>query len=219
MKTKAPNHKHALGMIDRGYSVIVGVDEVGRGCLAGPVTAAAVILAPETRVRGARDSKLLSPLQRHHLALTIKRRALAIGLGWASSAEIDEFGLTKAVQLSGLRALKSLGTGYDAVILDGNHNYLRDHCYAEAIIKADQTSLSVACASIVAKVARDRYMSLMHRLYPKYGFNRHKGYGTPEHQQALKYGLTPLHRRLFAPVAKLESAYFETLPTGLFDVD
>lgn len=204
----------------RGYSVVAGVDEVGRGCLAGPVTAAAVILPPGSRIPGARDSKLLTPLQRHQLASRIKRRALAIGVGWSSPAEIDRHGLTRAVQLSGLRALTNLQAKYDAVILDGNHNYLRQHCYAEAIIKADQTNLSVACASIVAKVARDRYMTLMHRLYPDYGFNQHKGYGTRQHQAALSLGLTPLHRRLFAPIGKLEqAAFFEALPTGIFDVD
>lgn len=188
-----------------GFEIVAGIDEVGRGSWAGPVTAAAVILPRRIYIAGVQDSKLLSPGERQRLGQIIKRRAVAIGLGWASSAEIDKFGLTWAVQQSGLRALTALGTEYHAVMLDGNHNYLRDHCPARAEIKADNRCLSVAAASIVAKVARDNFMRHQHRLYPHFGFDTNVGYGTAEHRRAVRSGLSPLHRRLFAPVMQAQT--------------
>ncbi|MBW3538614.1 ribonuclease HII [Candidatus Parcubacteria bacterium] len=198
---KAPTHKHTRDLISRGYATVAGVDEVGRGSLAGPVVAAAVVLPPGVKLPGVRDSKLLPRRRRETLAVTIKRAAAAVGIGWASSAEIDRYGLTWAVRQSGRRALADLGLKYDAVILDGKHNYLKDHCHAQAIVAADRLCLSVAAASIVAKVARDNYMRRQHRLFPQFGFSENVGYGTPAHLGAIKAGLSPLHRRLFAPVA------------------
>jgi len=183
---------------------VAGVDEVGRGCWAGPVTAAAVILTPSVRLPGVHDSKLLTSSQRERVVTHIRRRAVAVGVGWASSAEIDQYGLSWAVATSGQRALANLGQGYDAVILDGNHNYLQAVCTARAIIRADQLSLSVAAASIIAKVARDRYMRRLDRCYPGYGFARHKGYGTAGHVSALDQGLSPQHRRLFKPIQVIQ---------------
>ncbi len=197
-----PTRQHEAELWAEGFSVIAGVDEVGRGCLAGPVVAAAVILPAEVKLRGVRDSKVLNLKQRQKLALDIKRQATAIGVGWASPSEVDARGLTWAVRASGLRALKSVG-GFDFVLLDGNHNYLTGHHQAKAIIKADGCCLSVAAASIIAKVARDNYMQLMHQLYPEFGFSTNVGYGTPEHLEALQLKLSPIHRRRFAPVAQV----------------
>jgi len=198
-----PNHTHTNSLIERGYQVVVGVDEVGRGSLAGPVTAAAVILPGDIKIRGANDSKLLDAFTREKLAKKIRSEAIAVGVGWASHGEVDHYGLTWAVRASGLRALADMGREYDAVLLDGNHNYLKDHCFAETVIKGDQRCLNVACASIVAKVARDSYMRRMHEIYPKFGWLTNVGYATKEHLEAMKANLSPLHRRLFTPVARL----------------
>lgn len=203
LRKRRPSHKHADALIKQGYKVVVGVDEVGRGSLAGPVTAAAVILSPDIKIRGANDSKLLSYKVRERLAKKIKASAVAVGIGWASHEEIDRFGLTWAVRRSGLRALEDLGMPYDAVLLDGKHNYLAEFCHAQTVVKGDQLCLNVACASIVAKVARDKYMQKIHALYPRYGWQTNVGYATEEHIEALKKEISPLHRRLFAPVARL----------------
>jgi ribonuclease HII len=194
--------------------IIAGIDEVGRGCWAGPVVAAAVVLPPGVTIPGARDSKLLSPSTRDELSVFIKQVALGIGVGWASHAEIDRYGLTRAVALSGRRALKALGQPRCPVVLDGNHNYLKRYCRAKAIVKADNRVLSVACASIIAKVARDRYMRYQHRLYPEYGFETNVGYGTPSHRRAVEKSLSPIHRRLFKPVMaaqQTQAAFMEMI--------
>lgn len=182
--------------------VAAGIDEVGRGSLAGPVAAAAVILPPGIKIAGVRDSKLLTLEQRENLAVKIKQVAVAVGVGWASAEEVDANGLTWAVTQSGQRALANLGCDYHAVLLDGQHNYLKDHCVSRAVIKADNLCLSVACASIVAKVARDRYMRRLHDLYPQFGWDTNVGYGTKLHMDALSQAISPYHRRLFSPVAE-----------------
>ncbi len=204
MKQVVPTHKYSDALIAEGYGVVVGVDEVGRGALAGPVVAAAVVLAPGTRLSKVRDSKLLPRRERERLARLIKQKAIAVGIGWATAEEVDREGLTWAVCQSGKRALTDMGMPYDAVILDGNHNYLRDHCFSRAIIKADSLCLNVAAASIVAKVARDNYMQLQHLLYPGYRFDENVGYGTPHHKAQLLSGITPIHRRRFKPVANID---------------
>jgi ribonuclease HII len=186
--------------------VVAGVDEVGRGSWAGPVTAAAVVLPRGIRLPGVQDSKKLSLPDRQRLARLIKRRAVAVGLGWSSHLEVDRFGLTWAVRQSGLRALAGLRLQYQAVLLDGNHNYLKDHCRAEAVIRADDRCLSVAAASIVAKTARDSFMRYQHRLFPQFGFDTNVGYGTRAHRLAVAQGLSPLHRRLFKPVMLAQTA-------------
>ncbi|HSH31179.1 MAG TPA: ribonuclease HII [Candidatus Saccharimonadales bacterium] len=207
MPKTIPTNSHADNLRRQGYRVVAGVDEVGRGSLAGPVVAAAVVLPPRLKLPGVRDSKLLSRRQREAVAVTIKRFALAVGIGWSSPAEIDQNGLTWAVCQSGQRALADLGLNYDAVILDGKHNYLKDYCYSEAIIAADSLCLNVAAASIVAKVARDNYMRRQHQLFPEFNFHANVGYGTPSHLRAIKNGLSPLHRRLFAPIRLREAAH------------
>jgi ribonuclease HII len=211
VKVAAPTHRHARALVKAGYTVVAGVDEVGRGCWAGPVVAAAVILPPRPQLAGVTDSKLLTAKRRVELARLIKRRAIAVGIGWVSAADIDAHGLTWAVRQSGLRALEHMGAPYDAVLLDGNHNYLREHCYAQTIIKGDQLSFSIAAASVVAKVARDTYMERLHRLYPEYDFANNKGYGTPRHAAAVRERLSPEHRRLWKPVQLAAAGFFERL--------
>ena len=209
-KTLAKNRRLHNRLLDEFYAegceIVAGVDEVGRGSWAGPVTAAAVVLPRNIRIVGVTDSKQLTAVDRLRLNRVIKQRALAVGLGWSSPAEIDAHGLTWAVRQSGLRALQSMKVDYQAVLLDGNHNYLRDHCRSQAVIKADGRCLSVAAASIVAKVARDNFMHYQHRLYPQFGFATNVGYGTAAHRRAVRDGLSPLHRRLFQPVMLAQTA-------------
>ncbi len=187
--------------------VILGVDEVGRGCWAGPLVAAAVAL--EVPIEGLRDSKKLSKKKREALDVLIRERARGFGIGWVSPAEVDEMGLTKAVQLAMLRAVKQIGCTYDVVIIDGNINYfanvrgLRTE-QVEAVIKADDSYPAVSAASIIAKVARDNYMSERDAEYPVYNFGRNVGYGTADHIAALtKHGVTALHRLSYAPIKKV----------------
>jgi ribonuclease HII len=205
VRPKPPTHRHATALVRAGYPLVAGVDEVGRGCLAGPVAAAAVILPPRLRLPGVTDSKLLGPARRTELARVIKRRAVAVGLGWTSAADIDAHGLTWAVRQAGLQALERLELAYSAVLLDGNHNYLAGHCHCQTLIKGDQLSLSIAAASIIAKVARDRFMVALSRRLPGYGFELHKGYGTAAHRRALaELGPSVYHRVSWSPFTSLE---------------
>lgn len=189
--------------------IIVGIDEVGRGCWAGPLVAGAVAL--DKPIEGLRDSKKLSKKQREKLAPLIHEQALAVGIGWVTPEELDISGITMAVKMAMERALVQLRANYGeeremfhAVIVDGNINYLPDEPLAEAVVKADDTVPAVSAASIVAKVARDQYMEQMALTHPAYGFERHVGYGTAAHIAALAaHGVTPLHRLSFAPIRKI----------------
>lgn len=179
---------------------MVGLDEVGRGCWAGPLVAGAVIL--NQPVIGLKDSKKLSKLQRERLAAEIQVRALAIGLGWVGSSEIDELGLTKAVRLAMQRALAEINTSYNEIIIDGNYNFLNDTPNSKAVIGADNIVPAVSAASIIAKVARDNYMrGQASKAYPQYEFDKHVGYGTKLHRDRLQaYGVCKLHRLSYKPV-------------------
>jgi ribonuclease HII len=182
--------------------VQVGIDEVGRGCWAGPVVAGAVIL--NKPIAGLADSKKLSKNQREKLAAIINENALAVGLGWVEPAVVDEVGLMAAVGMAMQRALDQIPLGYDQVIIDGNHNFLKNNPKAQAVIKADATVPAVSAASIVAKVARDNYMAEIASNYPGYGFDQHVGYGTKLHLEKLvKFGVTDQHRRSYKPIAAL----------------
>ena len=156
--------------------VIVGIDEVGRGCWAGPLVAGAVILS--TRIKGLNDSKLLNRKQRDILDGEIRLHASAIGLGWVTPAEVDAFGLSEAVHLAMSRAINEITLPYDQVIIDGNINYLSNNPKSVAIVKADATVGPVSAASIIAKVARDKFMYEIALNYPGYGFEKHVGYQT-----------------------------------------
>lgn len=181
--------------------MILGVDEVGRGCLAGPVVAGAVLLARP--IVGVRDSKKLTRGQREKLDVRIRARAVAYGLGWAGVEEIDSLGLTAAVRLAMQRAVAAIGAEqeYDELIIDGNYNFLPSHPKSRCVIKADDSVSAVSAASIIAKVARDAYMREAALTYPGYFFERHVGYSTGAHFQALReLGICQLHRRSFAPI-------------------
>lgn len=191
---------------------IIGIDEVGRGCWAGPLVAGAVLLPPNFNLEDGplgmglqlRDSKKLSKIQREKLAKIIHEEAVAVGLGWVWPQEIDSGGITAAVKRAMQQALLAITTEYDELIVDGNINYFIDNPKARAVVKADDLFSSVSAASIVAKVARDNYMSEIARRHPGYGFERHVGYGTAEHITALhNLGVCEIHRRSFKPIQKM----------------
>ncbi|GAB6935795.1 ribonuclease HII [Calditerricola yamamurae] len=189
-----------------GFTRIAGIDEVGRGPLAGPVVAAAVILPPDAYLPGLKDSKKLTAQQRLELDEAIRRTALAVGIGLATVEEIDELNIYHATRLAMRRAVEQLVPAPDALLLDAMT--LPDLAIRqEAVVKGDACSVSIAAASVVAKVARDRMMEAAALLYPQYGFERNAGYATPEHLAALeRYGPCPLHRRSFARVQAAQLA-------------
>lgn len=178
-------------------SVIAGVDEAGRGPLAGPVIAGAVILDPAHPIEGLADSKKLSEKKREKLFDEIKRHALAWGVGRAEHHEIDDINILQASMLAMQRAVMNLTVAPTKVLVDGNRAPHFD-CEAEAIIKGDQLEPCISAGSIIAKVTRDREMLTWHEQYPEYGFDRHKGYPTKAHYAALlEHGMTPIHRQTF----------------------
>ncbi len=182
-----------------------GVDEAGRGPLAGPVCAAAVILDPSRPVAGIGDSKALAPARRAALAVEIRARCVAFGLGWAEPEEIDRVNILQATFLAMRRALAGLGQSPDHVVVDGNRcpnlDGLGLRCTLEAVVGGDARVECVGAASILAKVARDELMVELDRRYPGYGFAGHKGYPTAAHVAALRrLGPSPVHRRSFGPV-------------------
>lgn len=181
-----------------GEHVVVGIDEVGRGSWAGPVTVAAVV-APSEHLSGIRDSKLLTPAERAVAAQRVRGWARAIGVGHASHDECDEAGMTEALRRAARRALACLASqGFepDRVILDGKHDYLGRPGRVTTVVKGDQTVLSVAAASVVAKVVRDEMMAAEAEHYPPYGFDTNRGYPAPLHKCALAaYGPSAIHRR------------------------
>lgn len=184
---------------------LVGLDEVGRGCWAGPLVAGAVILSKP--ITGLKDSKKLTKLQREKLAIIINKEALAIGLGWVWPEAIDSGGITEAVKNAMQTALQQIKLPYQKVIIDGDFNFLPDISVAETLIKADDTVPCVSAASIIAKVARDQYMANMALEFPEYGFEKHVGYGTALHLEMLKlHGVTSLHRKSYKPIQSLIGA-------------
>jgi ribonuclease HII len=184
------------------YKYIAGVDEVGRGPLAGPVVAAAVILDPARPIDGLADSKALSEQKREALAVLIRERAVAWALGRAENEEIDRINILQASLLAMRRAVLALRPQPEFALVDGNRCPSLP-CEAEAVIKGDATVAVISAASILAKVARDREMVELEQQYPGYGFANHKGYPTKAHLTALaSLGVTPIHRRSFGPVKK-----------------
>lgn len=188
----------------KGITTIAGLDEVGRGCLAGPVVAAAVIL-PKMRksLPGVNDSKKLSPGQREKAYKEIIKRALAWGVGFVEAGEIDQINIFNASKKAMLQALSRLSIQPEQLLIDGNFGLATD-CPQLSIIKGDGLSVSIAAASIVAKVTRDHFMTEIQKDYPQFSFAKHKGYGTKLHQDEMaRHGLTPLHRRSFGPCSQL----------------
>ncbi len=212
MPTPIPSLKYEYTFWRRGYRTVAGIDEAGRGAWAGPVVAGVVILPRVQRIQRwwsrlplsalarARDSKLLSPSQRAALFEPIRQCALAYATGFASPEEIDALGIVPATRLAMGRAIASLPIApaallIDALVLD------QTHLPQQAIIHGDQLVLSIACASILAKVTRDRWMIELDAQYPGYGLAQHKGYGTAAHRAALdRLGISDIHRHSFAPI-------------------
>ncbi|MEE8211528.1 MAG: ribonuclease HII [Acidiferrobacterales bacterium] len=183
--------------------LVAGVDEAGRGPLAGPVVAAAVILDAKRPIAGLADSKVLAPARRQVLAQAIKQRALCWAVGRAEVADIDRLNILQASLLAMRRAVETLDIVPDLVLIDGNRAPSLA-CRVKTVIKGDATVPSVQAASILAKVARDAEMFTLDKAFPGYGFSRHKGYPTATHLLALAiFGVSPVHRRSFGPVRRL----------------
>ena len=193
--------KHMLEIEDslyqRGYKLVCGVDEAGRGPLCGPVVAAAVILNKDEMIEGVNDSKKLSEKKRENLYDIITKKALAVGVGISDVDIIEDINILNATKLAMKQAINNLKINPDFVLIDGNQMIDID-IDAQTVVSGDAKSESIAAASIIAKVTRDRLLKDYDKKYPEYGFAKHKGYGTKAHIEAIKkYGLTPIHRKSF----------------------
>lgn len=190
------NYEHTA--FAEGYRLVCGVDEAGRGPLAGPVCAAAVILPHDLEIEGLNDSKKLTDKRRRALYDIITEQSLAYGIAFASEQEIDEINILQATFLAMRRAVEQLQLRPDLALVDGNREPDFGAIPVKTIVRGDSLSANIAAASILAKVTRDRFMEEQDALYPQYGFALHKGYGTQAHYAALReYGTCPIHRRTF----------------------
>jgi ribonuclease HII len=200
MRRRAAGTVRERSLLARGVRRIAGVDEVGRGCLAGPVFAAAVVLDPRRQVPGLADSKLLTPARREVLAARIEERAAAVGVGIADAREIDALDILRATLLAMRRAVEALSVKPEYLLVDALTIPGID-LPQQAIVHGDRLCASIAAASIVAKVRRDALMLRLHADWPAYRFDVNKGYGTRDHLEALRsHGASPLHRRTFRGV-------------------
>lgn len=193
--------RHMLEIEDslyqKGYKLVCGVDEAGRGPLCGPVVAAAVILNKDEMIEGVNDSKKLSEKKRENLYDIITKKALAVGVGISDVDIIEDINILNATKLAMKQAINNLKINPDFVLIDGNQMIDID-IDAQTVVSGDAKSESIAAASIIAKVTRDRLLKDYDKKYPEYGFAKHKGYGTKAHIEAIKkYGLTPIHRKSF----------------------
>jgi len=189
--------------------MILGIDEVGRGPWAGPLVVGAVVLG-DAAIEGLTDSKKLSAKRRDQLDILIREQAAGWGLGWVHAEELDQLGLAESLRVATIRAVEAVHTPYNEIIIDGTINFLKETSkgkYVTTLAKADLLIPSVSAASIIAKVARDAFMTEQVAQYPGYGFEKHVGYGTALHRSAIDtLGITPLHRTSFAPIAKIVNA-------------
>ena len=212
MTRPLPTLQYELPLWQQGFLAVAGIDEAGRGCWAGPVTAGAVILPADPgileRLSGVRDSKLMTPAERDAVFSLIPGEARAWAGGEADSAEIDRLGILNATRLAMKRAIAALPLRPDYLLID----YVRLHDVTIpqiGIAHGDMVSLSIAAASVMAKVTRDREMEALAEQYPEYGFEKHKGYGTKQHQEALaRFGPCPIHRMTFKPLSSEELKLF-----------
>jgi ribonuclease HII len=218
MAVQVPSLRFERRLWNDGVERVVGVDEVGVAPTCGAVVAAAVVIRPNShRIRGVRDSKTLSALQRDRLAPVIRRKAIAVGVGAASVREIDQLNIYHATHLAMRRAIARVG-GHDHVLVDGNRISGFEHHVGPytAIVDGDARCYTIACASVVAKVIRDRMMALLAARYPGYGWERNQGYATLEHRMAIRaLGLTPFHRRSFLALQRTLAG--DQLPLDLFE--
>jgi len=218
MAPKVPTLRHERRLWNEGLERVVGVDEVGVAPTCGAVVAAAVIMKPGChRIPGVRDSKTLSALQRERLAPLIRKRAVAVGVGAASVREIDQLNIYHATHLAMRRAIARLG-GHEHVLVDGNRivGFEQQVGPYSAIVDGDAKVYSIACASVVAKVVRDRMMTLLAARYPGYGWEHNQGYATRDHRDAIRaMGLTPFHRRSFLALQRTLAG--DQISLDLFD--
>jgi len=204
-----PNLDHLEEMlIQKGYQTLCGVDEVGRGPLAGPVVAAAVIMPPEMKIEGLKDSKKLTALQREKIFEKIVNLGLPCAIGIIDNENIDKINILKASLMAMRKAVMDLKQAPDFVLVDGNYLIPNLDLPQYAIIGGDARIQSISAASVIAKVTRDRIMDRYEALYPSFSFSKHKGYPTPEHLNELKeHGPCDIHRKTFKPVAELINNY------------
>lgn len=201
-----PSSRYESGLYRKGFKLIAGVDEAGRGPLAGPVVAAAVILPKEFKIKGIDDSKKLSPKNRQVIYDRIIEQAVSWGVGIVSEKVIDRINILKATHMAMREAIGNLDPAPDFLLIDGKRKIRSIKIENRMVISGDYLCYSIAAASIIAKVTRDRIMSNFHKKYPVYGFIRHMGYATEEHIKALlKHGPSPIHRASFEPVANLKT--------------
>lgn len=202
-KKMSTSTSQSLSLFDYEDELICGVDEAGRGPLAGPVTAAAVILDPNNPIDGLRDSKRLSEAQRDALAIEIKEKALAWSIAECSEQEIDELNILQATMLAMRRAVEGLKLQPSLALIDGNRCPVMS-VRSEAIVKGDDKVPAISAASILAKTARDHVLAQLHQQYPQYALDQHKGYPTALHLERLQeFGVSPIHRKSYAPVRAL----------------
>ena len=212
LRTLVCGNKYEKAARSQGATTIAGVDEVGRGALFGPVVAAAVILPPDTRIRGLRDSKQLVREDRERLAKVVECKALAISIAEVDAETIDRVNIYQATRIAMSSAVARLSFAPDHLLIDAMRLDLE--CAQTSIIYGDSLSISIAAASVIAKVYRDGRMRELDREYPQYGLASHKGYSTPQHLAALeKHGPCPLHRKSFSPVAQTTLPWDNPLPS------
>jgi ribonuclease HII len=211
LRTLVCGHRYEKAARAQGATVIAGVDEVGRGALFGCVVAAAVILPEGCRIKGLRDSKQLLKEDRERLAAIVERKAIAMAIEEVDAATIDRVNIYQATRIAMTAAASRLNPAADHLLIDAMRLDLA--CAQTSIIYGDSLSISIAAASVIAKVYRDRRMCELHLEYPQYGLASHKGYGTPEHLAALRrHGPCVLHRKSFRPVAQTSLPWDECLP-------
>lgn len=193
-----PDYEYEKSAFKNGFKFICGVDEAGRGPLAGPVCAAAVIMAPDTEIEGLNDSKKLAEKKREMLFPIIKEKAVSYSVAFASVDEIEKYNILEATFIAMNRAIDGLDVPADFALIDGNRAPKGIKIPCETVVKGDSLSCSIAAASVLAKVTRDRLMLSYDEKYPLYNFKKHKGYGTKEHTELIKkYGMCEIHRPSF----------------------
>lgn len=196
------NFSYERRLWKKGLSFVAGVDEAGRGPLAGPIVAAAVVFPSHVRIKGLEDSKRLAPKRREELFCEIKKKAIGIGIGMVGHRQIDKLKIGKANLLAMKTAVEKLAIFPDYLLIDGARNRISLPIEQKGLNGGDRRCASIAAASIIAKVTRDRIMVRYHQRYPEYGFDRHKGYGTREHMRRIcRFGPSAIHRRSFYPVS------------------